>query len=179
MKLNLKSVLPGVTRFAVTAAFATALVFGVIWGLTQWAKYEPPIEPDPSGTITLTSSKAKTHGPPQIKHESHAGEINIGYWDYDTQWISWEIDIPQSGNYTVDLRYARPGKSSVELMLEIGDNSLTASAPGTGGWGKWQNEQLGTIQLTQGKKLTITLKAKNPPSEGVINFVHLKLTPIP
>ena len=178
MKLDIKSRLPGAARFTITTVLVTALVFGLMWALTQWAKYEPPIEPDPLGTITLTATEAQTHGSPQIKLVSYAGENTLGYWDYDTQWISWEASSPQPGNYTVTLRYARPGNSSVDLILKIGDNTLTSPAPGTGGWDQWVNIELGTIHLDDSEKQKITLKTLAPPSEGIINLVHLKLTPV-
>ena len=178
MNLEIKSRLPSAVRFTVTSLLVFALVFGLIWALTQWAKYEPPIEPDPEGTISLTSTAAQVHGSPKIRLESFAGEKTLGYWDFDTQWVTWDATIPKADNYTVSLRYARPGKPSVGLSLKIGDNTLTAPAPGTGGWDKWVDIELGTIQISQLGKQKITLKTLAPPSEGVINLVHLKLTPV-
>jgi len=178
MKLDIKSRLPGAARFTITTLLVFTLVFGLMWALTQWAKYEPPIEPDPLGTITLTATEAKTHGSPQIKLEFYAGEKTLGYWDFDTQWISWEASSPQPKNYTVTLRYARPGNASVDLILQIGDNTLTSPVPGTGGWDQWINIELGIIPISDSGKQTITLKTLDPPSEGIINLVHLKLTPV-
>ena len=66
----------------------------------------------------------------------------------------------------------------MELILQIGDNTLTAPAAGTGGWDKWADIELGTIQISHSGKQKITLKTLAPPSEGVINLVHLKLTPV-
>ena len=175
MTLDIKSLLPGAVRFTVTTSLVFSLFLGLVWALAQWAQYEAP---EPEGIISLTATAAQLHGSPDIRLETFAGEKTLGYWDSDTQWISWEASIPKSGEYTVSLRHARPGKPSVDLILQIGDNTLTAPAPGTGGWDKWNNIELGTISISHSEKQTITLKALAPPSEGVINLVHLKLTPV-
>ena len=70
MKLDIKSLLPGAVRFTITTTLVFALVFGLIWALTQWAKYEAPIEPDPEGTVSLTATAAQLHGSPNKQSPS-------------------------------------------------------------------------------------------------------------
>ena len=165
-------------RLLITATVVSISIFLFMWSLVQLIKDEPQVESLPDGTVILTSTAAKLHGPPEIKHESLAGEKDIGYWDYDTQWISWSIPTPPPGNYAVTLRYARPGSSKVDLTLTIGKVSLKKAVPGTGSWDRWKSIKFGNITVVKGKQQPINLKASKPPSTGVINFVFIKLTPV-
>jgi hypothetical protein len=161
----------------VRLALVSALVFGFAWALMQWAKHRPTIAADDSGALVLTAAAATTHGPPEIRFSTFKGEKNIGWWDFDTQSLSWKIDVEYADRYQVELRYSRPGSAATGLELRVGDATLVASAPGTGGWDKWQTIPLGTIALAAGDGQDVTLKAIGLPSKGVINFVRIKLTP--
>lgn len=175
MKFNPKTILIPSTHFAVRVLLVVAIVLGLVWLLTQWAHQRSLPEPEPDGAITLLATGAQLHGPPQIKKETHAGEKNIGWWDHDTQWLSWKTRIEKPGDYRVSLRYARPGSSKVKLILHAGENTLHASTQGTGGWGNWKNTDLGTLHIDGSGEMKISLKATQASSKGIINFVHLKL----
>ena len=177
MKLTSIVNLRQTVRFFAQTFLISIFVFGLIWGIFQWAKYEPPVEPNPEGSILLSAPAAQLKGSPQIKLESLVKEKNLGYWDFDSQWISWDVDVKKIGNYSVELNYARPGKSSVDLILQVGENSLITPVAGTGGWKNWKKIPMGVIHLSKMGKQTITLKTKNPPSEGIINYISILLIP--
>ena len=153
------------------------LLFGCVWILVRIAAWEPKKPAASEGTLVLSAKAAILHGD-GIRFETLDGVEDVGWWDFDTQWLSWEIDIEKSAEYRVLLRYSRPGSSSVKLDLAGGETVLHAAAAATGGWKQWKSIDLGCIDLPAGKGQTFTLKAIDPPGKGVINFAGLELVPV-
>ena len=83
MKRNFLQALDILIRTALVAG----LVFGVAWGLMQWAKHKPTLEADNSGVFHLSAADASIHGPPEIRFNTLRKVKNIGWWDFDTQWL--------------------------------------------------------------------------------------------
>lgn len=158
-------------------ALVAGLVFVFAWSLVQWAAYRPAVEADADGVFRLLAEDAVCHGPPEIRFNTFAGEKNIGWWDFDSQWLEWKVDVETAGKYDVSLRYSRPGEVSTGLELVVGGATLATPVPGSGGWDRWKEVDLGEIELAVGEGQMATLKAFDLPSEGVINFVELVLTP--
>ncbi len=152
------------------------LFLGLVWILVRIAAWEPKCTPGAGGDLVLSAKAAVLHGD-GIRFETLNGIEDVGWWDFDTQWLSWKIALEGPGRYEATLRYSRPGTASVKLDLAIGDTVLHCTAAGTGGWKQWKSIPLGTITLPAGKTTTCTLKAIDPPSKGIINFVSLKLVP--
>lgn len=175
--MNVKRAILRTIDTLLRTAAVTGLVFGFAWLLVQWAAHRPAVIADQGGGIRLLAKDATTHGP-DIRFNTRYGEPNIGWWDRQDQSLSWTVDHAQGGRYQASLRYSRPGSAPVGLELMFGPARLVGEAPGTGGWNQWRTIQLGTIDLPPTPAQTVTLKGFNLPSEGVINFVELILSPI-
>lgn len=171
---------------AAKIVLVAALVFGFSWALVQVAQWksapevteEKPVIETQQVPLILLAKDAELNGGGQIKLENFKGKENIGWWDYDTQWISWKLSVPQAGNYKAVLFYSRPGDKKITTKLTLGTSTLTSSVSGTGGWDKWSQTDLGTMQLTAGEKMECSLKVENLQGKGVINFIRIELTPI-
>lgn len=187
----LKKVIETVSRTIVVAA----LVFSFSWVLVKLAKQKSKpvaeaVETIKSETKGKTAKQAKRvplillakdaelNGGGKIKLENFKGKEDIGWWDYDTQWISWKLDIPQGGSYQAELFYSRPGKKKITTKLMIGKVVLESRVPGTGSWSKWSQTDLGTLNVATGKNVECSLKVEDLPGKGVINFISIKLTPV-
>ncbi|WNJ17533.1 carbohydrate-binding protein [Pontibacter sp. G13] len=76
------------------------------------------------------------------------GGQNIGYLD-PGDWVRYQVDVPSSGNYTVEFRVAS-NQSSGQFELKTGSTTLTTeSVPNTGGWQNWTTLSK-TVSLSAG-----------------------------
>jgi len=66
------------------------------------------------------------------------GGANIGFTDVG-DWVTYQINVPVAGTYTVVYRYAsEPGGDGLQLELEDGSVLSTMDIlPSTGGWQTW------------------------------------------
>ncbi len=103
------------------------------------------------------------------------GTDNVGWTDAG-DWMDYRVNVPTSGQYTVNYRVASPN-STGEIQMKSGSSVLaTTSVPNTGGWQNWTTVSA-SVNLSSGNQ-TIRLYA-----EGInINWyeLHLKtnITPI-
>lgn len=106
---------------------------------------------------------------------SRQGVKNIDWWNHDTQWISWMVNVTTTGKYKAVLRYSRSAKGDIPLKLSIGDQHLLSDVPSTKSSRKWKTIELGLINLEAGEKQFSSLKANKAIYNGVICFVKLEL----
>ena len=173
--MNLKRTILRILDTLLRTAAVAGFVFGFAWLLVLWAAHRTEV--DQTGNIQLLAKDATTHGP-EIRFNTNYGEPNIGWWDRQDQSLSWKIGQVQAGRYQASLRYSRPGTAPAGLEFTFGPARLAAETPGTGGWDKWRTIKLGTIDLPAAPSQTATLKCFDLPSDGVINFVELTLSPV-
>lgn len=157
------------------ALLVAAALFGAVAGLARWKA-----QPDPFAApgLLLSAAAAHVNGPGEIRRNVLDGVDNIGWWDYATQGLSWELDVPEPGAYRATLQYARAPAETVDLTLVVGAAELAAEVPATGGWRTWRTQELGTITLAAGTNQPATLRSAHPRSTGIINFARLVLTPV-
>ncbi|PCK09928.1 MAG: endoglucanase [Alteromonadaceae bacterium] len=67
------------------------------------------------------------------------GGTNLGYIDVG-DWVTWDINVPASGSYTVSYRVASlQGAGSIQLEQGGGNPVFgVINVPNTGGWQNWQ-----------------------------------------
>jgi subtilisin family serine protease len=80
------------------------------------------------------------------------GGLNVGWIDTG-DWFSYvntPITIPQSGNYTIELRLASPNNNGLLSFEEAGSISYASvPVPNTGGWQQWTSVKT-TVYLSAG-----------------------------
>lgn len=115
--------------------------------------------------------------------QANAGYTGAGYADYGTtgtaaapEYIEWTVQVPTSGLYSVDYRYALQGSARrLTVRTNGGSNSFQdVDFPPTGSWSKW--DYLTTqLQLKAGQN-TIRLEAT---AQGGPNVDLLRLSFVP
>jgi alpha-L-fucosidase len=110
----------------------------------------------PDGSLTLAATEATTHGE-QIKYEGGENRDCIGFWVNPQDWVEWQFKVKQPGKFKVTAEIAAVGSGS--FVLAVGDQKLEAKAPTTGDYGKFQKVELGSIELANPGKVSLSVKA--------------------
>ena len=77
------------------------------------------------------------------------GGLNVGWIDAG-DWMEYEINVIEPGNYSVSYRMAsQSGSDSVVNLLKDGDLVDSVQVPNTGGWQNWQTVDGGIISLVE------------------------------
>jgi hypothetical protein len=84
--------------------------------------------------------------------------------------------ISRTGNFKVSATIATLN-AGASFVVELGGEKISALAPQTGGWGKFQAIDLGQVQIKQPGELTIKVGAKDIASWRAINLNSVQLTP--
>jgi len=97
------------------------------------------------------------------------GGKNLGYIDFG-DWMEYDFDIPDAGNYELALRVASQSGSSPGFRVSLDEVLVDQIAvPNTGGWQNWQTVSGAVVSLDQGS-YTLRLEAR---SGGVnINWIE-------
>jgi alpha-L-fucosidase len=131
--------------------------------------------PDAKGDIFLSATTAALHGS-QIQLETQDGLPDIGYWDKGDEWVSWTAQIPKAGVFKVSATVAT-FNADASFVVEAGGVQISAQAPVTGGWDKFQTIDLGQIQIKQPGNLEVKVHSKDTASWKAINLNSVQLTP--
>ena len=85
------------------------------------------------------------------------GGQNVGWID-SGDWLSYQVNIPSTGNYTVSYRIASP--TSASLFLQQGNSSFPPlTIPATGDWQNWQTISQDVLLAAGEQTLTISAAA--------------------
>ena len=90
----------------------------------------------------------------EVKNEATTDEdlgLNVGFIN-PGDWMEYEINIIESGDYEISYRIANNSSSSSNVNILIdGNQADTIYAPITGDWQNWQTIEGGTISLETGQ----------------------------
>ena len=78
-----------------------------------------------------------------------SGGFNVG-WLEPGEWLTYNVDIPDDGNYQVVARVASDFDTSHRLDVSIGEQVTVLNFDGTGGWQSWENVNSDNLYLTAG-----------------------------
>jgi hypothetical protein len=114
----------------------------------------------------------------------HSGHTGTGYANTDNaldNGITWSVNIPLAGSYSILWRYANGASSDrTAQLMEDGTTLLTGiSMPTTGAWDSWASTTAVDVTLSAGDKL-IRLQATT--SSGLANIDYMEVTgenPVP
>ena len=131
------------------------------------------ILPDAKGEFFLSATNAELHGS-QIQLETRGGLPDIGYWENGDDWVSWTVQIPEAGTFSVSAEIATPNADG-EIAVEAGGGTVSARAPMTGDWGRFQTVDLGQIQIKQTGDLVVKVRAKAKATWKAVNLNAVRL----
>jgi alpha-L-fucosidase len=139
------------------------------------------VKPAADGTLTLRAADADLKGS-QIQVESIGGVPNVGYWLDAKDEVSWTVDVPKDGAYTVEIEYAcqpQSAGSTFRIHVDGAPEGVEGTVPDTGSWDIFRTEPLtGTLQLPAGHH-TVTVTPLTMPHGAVMNLRRLTLKPAP
>jgi alpha-L-fucosidase len=124
------------------------------------------------GTLKLGAEAAETHGS-RIKVETRYGQPNLGYWDNPQDWAAWKAKVAQAGTYEVTASVS--ARSQPEFVVEVGTQALTAKAPNTGDWAKYEKVALGKVEIKEPGEVMIKVRPKDPAAWKAINLASVTL----
>jgi hypothetical protein len=104
--------------------------------------------------------------------EDEGGGLNVGWIDAG-DWMEYEIEVVEAGNYSVSYRMASQSGSSSGVNLLVDGNLVdSVLVPNTGGWQNWQTAVGGNISLEAGDYI-VRFEAPG----GGLNLNWIKLMP--
>ena len=105
-----------------------------------------------------------------------SGDVGGGYtvgWISPGEWLTYNIDVPEDGIYSVVARVASNLDTDHSLDVSIDGQSTTVNFDGTGGWQSWQDALGGNLELTAGNH---ELRLDMGSSGFNVNYIDL-ITP--
>ena len=132
------------------------------------------VQIDNSGRYVLTPDSADMHG--SLREETRDGRLNIGFWDNGKDWASWKLNVKQAGKFKVTALCATIHAGS-SLTVEAAGRKLTANVPQTGAWDKFQDADLGTLEIKQAGEQTVNVRPSDPQTWKAINLRQITLLP--
>lgn len=87
-----------------------------------------------------------------------SGTVNVSYIGKGT-WFEYDIDVPDTNKYRVQLRAAVSSATSATIMLDTA-TLTTVQLPATGGWQRWATVSSEKIRFKKGKQ-TIRIFSNN------------------
>ena len=76
--------------------------------------------------MTATARFTQPFDPSHIRYNC----IGANAWKYQSQWISWEIDVPEDGLYTLGARYRQETYKGLCLIKKADAGRRTALCRG-------------------------------------------------
>jgi alpha-L-fucosidase len=136
-----------------------------IKGVAKVTPVIPSAEAD--GSFVLSPDDAEVKGTVQSEHTPP----NLGYWTSPKATASWQIKITKPGTYAIEAPIAANSEGNT-FTIQVGDQSVKATAKATGNDGKYEVNQLGNVVIKKAGVNTITI---TPVAE---NWQHINLRAI-
>ncbi|MBN2485784.1 MAG: carbohydrate-binding protein [Bacteroidales bacterium] len=78
------------------------------------------------------------------------GTLNVGWIDAN-DWMSYNVNLPYTGTYTVKYRVASPNTTGTMVLSKNGSDIHSRTVPSTGGWQNWTTLSQ-NVNLTSGQQ---------------------------
>lgn len=131
------------------------------------------VQPQPEGTLRLTAQNGKAIGP-DIKYMPEWGAFG---WFTAKDRVEWEVDVKESGKYTVQLEWSVSDKEAgKEFLLEANDQKLTGIVRPSGSWEIFKIADIGSIYLEAGVQHIVFKSNKHFDEGAILDLRELKLT---
>lgn len=138
------------------------------------------ILPDEKGIIHLLALYAQLHGRhgQRMQQQCYEHIVHIGNWINVNDFLVWEFELPDSGEYEVRINYScAPDSKGSSIVFSNGRAELQAKVRSTGGWEQFKRMRLGTLRLSKGKN-TVSLRAVDIAEGGeVMRLRSVELIP--
>lgn len=135
------------------------------------------IQPNADGSVELKAGEAIVEGD-TARYESGGGKDNIGAWTDPEDYVSWTFAIRQPGTYRVEITYScTSGAAGGEFAVTTAGQTVVGKTRTTGQWTDFVTDELGTLDIAEAGKYTLTVKSKTMPGYAVMNLKAVTLNP--
>ena len=130
------------------------------------------VTPNSDGSLTLPAAAAEIYGPSLIFEGKYG---NLGWWSSTDYYAVWNLEVPTSGMWTVEIDYACDNSTAGNVLkLSTGTRLLSARVPGTGTWDDYKTWTVGQIDLGRGTRQLI-VTAPEQPKQALIDLRAIRL----
>jgi hypothetical protein len=135
-----------------------------------------PLTQSPDGSILLHSRDATIHGS-TVRYESKPEKNTIGFWTKKEDWVSWDFQVTKPCKFHVlILQGCGKGSGGAEVEFTIGSQTVKHTVEDTGGFQKFVERDIGTLELAAGTH-TLTVKPVTKPGLAVMDLRQVVLKP--
>lgn len=129
---------------------------------------------DDQGRGGVESPEDRGYGPDTV----------ISHWNYAGHWLEWELDVPETGEYALVLRYATnkdPHLTKREIRIDGEIAAPTLSFRNTGGFAKgdmsqWDTAVFRGLEVEKGTRtIRLTHAGDEPDTSHGLNLAYLAL----
>ena len=104
------------------------------------------------------------------------GRVTYGSWSDANDALEWNVWIDRPGKFEVILELACSSRSAgTPIRLSVGEVSLDSHVESTGGWGDFEEQNLGELEIYEPGEYTVRLEPLASPRRELMNFARLKL----
>ena len=136
--------------------------------------YDESIAPDADGAITLEPSTATLSGS-KIRVEEKHNHSYVAAWDNPKEWPAWSIRFPAKGAYTVTV-VCSAATAETEFDVEFAGQKLAGKCPRTKTWYDYETLNVGKVQVPDGGKFDLVVRARDAAKWKALNIRSIKLT---
>lgn len=133
-----------------------------------------PVLKSPEGTITLHAADVQVHGK-NIRYEPEPHKNVVGYWTEVDDWAEWKLQIPEDGDYEIELQYGcGGGNGGSRVAIICGDQTSELTVKDTGHFQNMIYEQIGTWNLKKGET-TLQVRPKSKSNIAIMDIRKIVL----
>ena len=128
--------------------------------------------------LVLPAHRAAVHGE-RLCYEPQPHKNTLGYWVNVNDWASWEIELPEAGEYElVVLQGCGTGQGGSQVEVRVADGVLRFFVEDTGHFQNFVPRRLGRLALDAGAH-TVELRPVVLAANAVMDVRELRLIPAP
>jgi putative heme-binding domain-containing protein len=134
------------------------------------------ITPTAEGVLQLYPTSCEIYGPTIVMEPLFK---NLAKWESENDRVVWNVNVPKAGRFAVWLNYsATDQEAGGAWTLEAGDSKLGGTIQSTGSKDRYQEIEVGTIDLLAGEQ-QVALHSAGPLKTSLMQFGGLILKPAP
>ena len=131
------------------------------------------LQNDDSGIVRLAAAAAVTHGGLAYR----ADQNKIGRWSSEKDWLSWEFELRQPGEFEVEVSCGHTEDGSV-YEITIGDQTLRSVVSASGSYQTPKAQMAGSLSLPKPGRYALSLRPVSKQGAVVMTLWSVNLIPV-
>ena len=138
---------------------------------------QKPVVSSAAGEIRLRARHAQVSGT-HLRYESEPYKDTLGYWINAADSARWDISVPHSGRYEVEVwQGCGTGSGGAEVMVSVEEQHLPFMVLETGHFQNFIQRTIGILTLSAGPH-TLKVAAQTKPGGAVMDLRQVALRPL-